>query len=500
LTAAVQWSPGEVDVWTRAFAEDHAQRAGLSVRDWLEQFVFRETALAGPDSPPADPPEAAAPPEHAIPSEPADELASAADELEPGDPLIAWAPPRDAFGQRMERPELAAAVDGAPASGVGGGAAAATSSGFGDGEDDSIEGHFSARARVAGLWDLAEPRRQLDDDDIELLLGGPVAPTEPPEAPRLDEVETELRQVREEVQAAAPHAAARTAAAASMVAAPDGLAPALGQASADAIVQLGVDIARLVEVVDCGFERLEAVGAKQAVDLRSDVARMLDELARRLEHPDREAVADAAAEPPPAVAWDDPDAEPTPAVASNEPDAEPTPAGAWNEPHDDPTPAAAADDPDAESPPMVASDDSDAEPALRVGWDDLDDQPPPAGASDEPDDDLFDDPADFASITHQGPFGRALAAADDSGDLDLAATAKDRGAPDEGWADRGGWSEATATDFEPHIEDPDPSPPLDHDVGGLADHSAEAKPEPASNPDKGFSWLRFRGGLSRKRA
>ena len=90
------------------------------------------------------------------------------------------------------------------------------------------------------------------------------------------------------MQAAAPHAAARAAAAPRPVAAPDG--PALGQASADAIAQLGVDIARLVDVVDCGFERLEAAGAQQAVDLRSDFAQMLDELAGRLERADRPAV------------------------------------------------------------------------------------------------------------------------------------------------------------------------------------------------------------------
>ncbi len=172
---------------------------------------------------------------------------------------------------------------------------------------------------ACGIW--RTPRRQLDDEDIELLLEGPVAPVAPPEAPRLDEVEVALRQVREEVEAAAPHAAARTAAAPRPVTTPDG--PALGQASADAIAQLGVDIARLVDVVDCGFERLEAAGAKQAVNLRTDVAQMLDDLAGRLEgagRPIDAAKADvmAGAEPAPTVAWDELDAEPLPTVASDE--------------------------------------------------------------------------------------------------------------------------------------------------------------------------------------
>ena len=213
--------------------------------------------------------------------------------------------------------------------------------------------------------DIAAPRRQLDDEDIELLLGGPVAPVAPPAAARLDEVEVGLRQVREEVQAAAPHAAARAAAAPRPVAAPDG--PALGQASADAIAQLGVDIARLVDVVDCGFERLEAAGAKQAADLRTDVAQMLDDLAGRLGagRPIDAAKADVmvGAEPAPTVAWDDLDAEPLPTVAWDELDAEPAPTLASGEP---------------------------------------DTEPPPTAASNDPDADLFDEPADFASITTRG--------------------------------------------------------------------------------------------------
>jgi hypothetical protein len=454
LTEAVQWSPGEVDVWTRAFAEDHAQRAGLSVRDWLEQFVARETALAGPDALESDPPRAAAaaPEDDVPPPKPRDEPATAADELEPDTSVTAWTPPRDAFGQRTERP--------GPQDGE---AAPAAAGGFGDGEDNSIEGHFSARARVAGLWDLAAPRRQLDDDDIELLLEGPVARIAPPAAPRLDEVEVALRQVREEVEAAAPHAAARAAAAPRPVAAPEG--PALGQASADAIAQLGVDIARLVDVVDCGFERLEAAGAKQAVNLRTDVAQMLDDLAGRLEgagRPIDAAKADvmAGAEPAPTVAWDELDAEPAPTVASDEPDTEPPPTAASNDP---------------------------------------DDGLPPTSPWDDPDADLFDEPADFASITHQGPFGRALARPDAGGDLELAATAEDHGAPEMDWADRGGWSEAAA-DFERHVEAPDLASEPDRDVGALADHPAESDPAPASNPDKGFAWLPFRGGRLRKRA
>ena len=148
MAEAVQWSPGEVDVWTRAFAEDHAQRAGLSVRDWLEQFVARETALAGPDALEVDPPRAAAPLEDDVPPpEPGDEPATVADEPEPDTPVTAWAPPRDAFGQRTERPEPQAAVDGAPASGGAGEAAPAAVSGFGDGRTTRSR---DASARVPG--------------------------------------------------------------------------------------------------------------------------------------------------------------------------------------------------------------------------------------------------------------------------------------------------------------------------------------------------------------
>jgi hypothetical protein len=46
LTAAIQSKPEDVDAWTRAFAEEQARRAGLTVREWLDRFVVEQADRA----------------------------------------------------------------------------------------------------------------------------------------------------------------------------------------------------------------------------------------------------------------------------------------------------------------------------------------------------------------------------------------------------------------------------------------------------------------------
>src|SRR5580704_11383698 len=52
LTEHVQRRAEEIDAWTRAFAADSAQNAGVPMRDWLEQFIARQSAQSEPPTGP----------------------------------------------------------------------------------------------------------------------------------------------------------------------------------------------------------------------------------------------------------------------------------------------------------------------------------------------------------------------------------------------------------------------------------------------------------------
>ena len=171
-------------------------------------------------------------------------------ELELTTPAEAWGPTRGAFGQRAGRPATAPSAADLGAS------------------------------PASQAWE----RPRLDDDDIEALLESQaplevVSETLQPDPDQgLDGIETALRRLSDEMQATQAQSEAGRAVTNLSQRPP----PTWGQASADALVQLGVDIARLVEVVDCGFDRIEAMSAKQTVELRSEVAELFEALTDRI--------------------------------------------------------------------------------------------------------------------------------------------------------------------------------------------------------------------------
>jgi hypothetical protein len=224
---------------------------------------------------------------------------------------------------------------------------------------------------------------------------------------------------------------------------PNPSTPAIGQASADAIAQLGVDLVRLVEVVDSGFERIEAVGAKQVVDLRSEVAQMLSQVASQLELGDQPAAhteVEAAALPQQTAASEDSDHPPLEAVVGTGADISQTPA---------------VDDPDA---------------------------------------DLFDAPPDLATATSHESYGAPVSTA--AGDRHPAATADEAAALKSADAERSALSAATFG----HLSSADDTSASDHEAHGDAGAADQPlKPLPAASSAR-FSWLHLREGLFRRRA
>lgn len=356
----------DIDSWTRAFAEEQAKRAGMPVRAWLDEFVARE---AGGDADQTPTTAAPAPSAHSQ-SQPADRVDNGA----AADPVNGWSAAREAFGQRASRPEASRSAEAARASAASILARAVDNAAplpairtdiNCDSDDPSDE--LGVRARVSQAQTGA--RRRLDSDEIERLLGGSV-PQDPQEELEtqvvLTDVERALRDMREQMDAAAqlsevtPRGAPDAAMAAS--------APR-AEASTEAIARLGVDIARLVDVMDCGFDRIETASARQTLELRSEVAQMFDELASRIdqfERPPADPVAGVAATDPQAPAADEIGDESAPPVdtAGGEP---------LDEPVDEAVAPATADSPGLSAP-------------------DVERDPPESAAFGDPDFELFEDP------------------------------------------------------------------------------------------------------------
>jgi hypothetical protein len=85
--------------------------------------------------------------------------------------------------------------------------------------------------------------------------------------PDLEALVRALRDIAEQVQAANVWTPGHERPAAVVESA---WAPAQG--AADAMARLGTDLGRLIEVVDCGYERIEAMGALRDAELRAEIA------------------------------------------------------------------------------------------------------------------------------------------------------------------------------------------------------------------------------------
>jgi hypothetical protein len=563
LTAAFQRSVDDIDAWTRAFAKEKATQAGLPVRVWLDRFAAdRQAAPIEVES--------AGQPAPAVSAR--DGLADArreardwADDLDSTEPLGAWGPAREAFGQRCSRPDALPTAERAQASAAAilaratdlPAAAHPDAPTHADGAvpDNRVAGELGVRARVSQA-----PRPRLDIEEVERLLDGPVSQGDgqtgiEPQSALLD-VERALREIREEIEAAeqvseTPEPSGPDVAEAE---APGGG----GQASTQAIAQLGLDIARLVEVMDCGFDRVEAASARHTLELRREVTQLFDELAARLEDVERrpgEPAATTGAALSPAVEPCERNDEPAPATDAlfhASPDVEsarreesaaelqsPLPEAAASEAGAAPSPAPALHDPDWDlfEAPQHSADAGSHDPSDPVGdatpeapaWsaDALPTQPA-AEVAGQPwaVADTCDWDAELFAPT-PAPFGARAAASVNPAELPPAAPTQqeadhrsdgaerfdvhDERAP--GWRPLEGWPGAASATLErpfeagggtPATADPDTSDEepvgADGDGAEVVDRQREALRQ-TRGKSSGFGWLPFgRAGRSRKNA
>jgi hypothetical protein len=235
----------DTDAWTRAFAEENAKRAGMSVRDWLDQYVAQETARLTSPHP-------------------------AVETLELVEPVI-----EDADLGEALNAEAAYAISAI---------------------DDPFEDELALDAPweepvVAVTQAALEAMDPPQDDWADPALDS--APEDAADAvidaetsedatQRLDGLEFELRQVREQVESAEQHAQAVQQEAASTHQTHPAALATTGSGQSEAIERLGRDLALLAEVVECGFERIEVLSEKQMADLRGEVVQRFDELGSRI--------------------------------------------------------------------------------------------------------------------------------------------------------------------------------------------------------------------------
>ncbi|HEX3406391.1 MAG TPA: hypothetical protein VHS81_04060 [Caulobacteraceae bacterium] len=377
----------------------------------------------------------------------------------------------------------------------------------------------------------------MESEEIEQLLGGsaPQAgdPVEVEAHPPLSEVERALREMREQMDAAV--LLAETAAPVSPSAAVASASVVREEASTEAIANLGLDIARLVDVMDCGFDRIEAAHARQTLELRGEVAQMFDELASRMDKFERQSTdpgAAAAEDPSQAVATGELD-QPAPVVdagAVGQPDDGAGEADAWSpsaasgvpvaDVGDPPQEASAAADPDSElfdEPPEPASSvgagphaAATADPFDGLAWAQSALPAPPAAedagqawkAADDPDSDLFDRPAELAGDDARGSaIDDARAGPTDRPTSDAPEpVAEDRSAS-EVWF--GSWKHETRGEPAPDWRAAEQEPitvtgfhPLERLAGQAANLAQDGGAKRAR-----FAWLRLRpDGQSRKTA
>ncbi|HWF76347.1 MAG TPA: hypothetical protein VN694_04145 [Caulobacteraceae bacterium] len=538
MPEALKRRTDDIDLWTREFAEEQARQAGVPVRAWLDEFVAREAARAVGQPPDHHSQRALTTTARASPAGASQQPSHRVDESAFTDPVGCWSPAREAFGQRGTSLEAQQTVEAARVS-----AASILARAVDDGDPvsgepaehcaagEALRGELGVRARVSRAQ--ASARRRLDGEEIERLLGASATQTATPgeieTQASLSEIERALREMREQMDAAV-----QLAETAALVATPPSpLAPEgseQGEASTEAIAHLGLDIARLVEVMDCGFDRVEAANARQSLELRNEVSQMFDELAARIEKFERQSADPRADETPLAAEPCEVGVESAPPVEANGgegPRADDAgeaeaPALSGLASHDGDTQrgeAPAADDPDSElfedsrSPvaednaPHVAAAD---EPGEASAWPqsalpsrpstESAGEPRQAQATDDPDSDLFDPPPEgpghdshdcAVDEVRSDPFESQTSDAADTGDEDDSAS--------ELWFGRTETHEEWAADWrtpDQEMTDIAGSDPFDQAGAEVGDHAPGAGARRVH-----FPWLHFRrGGQSRKSA
>jgi hypothetical protein len=254
LTAADRSRATRIDSWTRAIAEESARRAGITLGDWLNQVLIQDTAFRQPESPHLA--QLAALP----PLEPDESVQLAA--------LERFAAVVEAY---CAEPELTAVVE-APPPPVAPAEAVSPLEGF---ADDGIEPF------LAGLVAQLDAVRDEMAAKIEQGAGR-----------RLDSIERTLEQMCGYIEASdqaadvTPEPLAVTAEDTPYVAVAD-----LDHQPVAAVKQLGLEVARAVEIVDARFARIDA-----------EITEMIDGFAARLAAFERRDAALAAEATPPAPA------------------------------------------------------------------------------------------------------------------------------------------------------------------------------------------------------
>lgn len=302
MTAAAQSSPEDIDSWTRVYAEEQARLSGVSVREWIEQFVAQTAAGAETAAPEAD-------------AEPTRE---------------SW----DLEGVAEQQPEIAAAREEPDW-------VSRASAAFAIVEAQTIEdAPETPTETIAGPPAADEPR----DDEIERVLDELAAQVDTVRAQmtaklreessrRLDGIERALRGMREQIQAAEQGVATSGELDSDIPSPP----PHFG----GAVEARALETQRMVELVDSGFERLEASSARQMAGLRADIEQLFDALTARLDNIEQRAAPIAAITAQPLLAADldikpepEPEPEPVPAMVE-EPQF--VPAAAAAAPHPEPS-------------------------------------------------------------------------------------------------------------------------------------------------------------------
>jgi hypothetical protein len=257
LTIAAQSNPEDIDSWTRTFAEEQARQAGLPLREWLEQFAAEQVARAEGASLEVEPTPASAP----------------SDPGEPIEPRLVVAD--DWLDQPFDVPEPDAEFEVVES---------VASSGDDDiPTDGSVVAHVdrdhSPPMEAAALTDPQDVEIELVLEDllaqVDAVRDRMSARMHQGSVQRLDGIESALRRMREQLQAAEWGADV------------DGeRAEKMGDA-AELLDNPGPGVASMVKAVDSGVERIEAVGDRRMDALRGEIASMFESLAARIDQIER---------------------------------------------------------------------------------------------------------------------------------------------------------------------------------------------------------------------
>jgi hypothetical protein len=246
MTAAVRSSTEDTDFWAPTDPEGHAERAGMSLHERLSRTVVRGRAGLQGESPFGDLDDA--------PTESAQSVA-----------MARFTEVVDALRGEFSPGDVAAIAAARPAG------------------DECCPDGLSFR-------DETGRQDQLTDEAIEQVESGQLAQVEPITneiaARPADDIQHALLQVREQIQAMEQSSERRAVErlAESPAEARRHLTPEFK--SAGTARQLGVEIARIVDVMEARFERIEVANAKRVADLgaeiRQEIAQMIDALAARV--------------------------------------------------------------------------------------------------------------------------------------------------------------------------------------------------------------------------